>query len=309
MDPVTASPEPELPRAIALAWGVAANPQRGPKRELSIERIVEAAIEIADEGGLGSVSMASVASRLGYTPMSLYRYLSAKDDLITLMQEHGIGLPPEEIAETAAAEGWRAGLRAWAAASVAIYREHPWLLDIPVTGTPATPNNLSWLDTMLELLAGTVLDPRERIAVSLAMLAQVRWQGLVERGYSQEAALRGVAPDDLDHDRAALLRSVVTAEQLPQVHAALQAGVFSPGSDDPFAFGLDRLLDGIEDYLAAAERPGLPTVAEQEDPAVLEDKRVREARKARQEAEKLLRDARKREREAIKLARERVRQG
>ena len=40
--------EPELPRGIALAWGVAANPQRGPKREMSVERIVEAAVEIAD---------------------------------------------------------------------------------------------------------------------------------------------------------------------------------------------------------------------------------------------------------------------
>ena len=43
-DPV----EPELPRGIALAWGVAANPQRGPKREMSVERIVDAAVEIAD---------------------------------------------------------------------------------------------------------------------------------------------------------------------------------------------------------------------------------------------------------------------
>ena len=47
--------------AVALAWGVAANPQRGPKREMSIERIVDVAVELADAGGLGAVSMASVA--------------------------------------------------------------------------------------------------------------------------------------------------------------------------------------------------------------------------------------------------------
>ena len=52
----------ELPRGVALAWGVATNPQRGPKRELSIERIVEAAIEIADAEGLGAVSMSRVAA-------------------------------------------------------------------------------------------------------------------------------------------------------------------------------------------------------------------------------------------------------
>ena len=53
----------------------------GPKREMSVEKIVEAAVEIADAEGLGAVSMAAVAARLGYTPMSLYRYVSAKDDL------------------------------------------------------------------------------------------------------------------------------------------------------------------------------------------------------------------------------------
>ncbi|TPW97235.1 helix-turn-helix transcriptional regulator, partial [Schumannella luteola] len=100
--------DPELPRAVALAWGVAANPQRGPKRELSIERIVDVAVELADAGGLPSVSMAAVASELGFTPMSLYRYVSAKDDLLVLMQERGIGLPPESVLEQ---EGVRARLR------------------------------------------------------------------------------------------------------------------------------------------------------------------------------------------------------
>ena len=77
----------ELPRGVALAWGVAADPQRGPKREMSVEKIVDAAVEMADAEGLGAVSMAAVAARLGYTPMSLYRYVSAKDDLMLLMQE------------------------------------------------------------------------------------------------------------------------------------------------------------------------------------------------------------------------------
>ena len=115
--------EPELPRAVALAWGVAANPQRGPKREMSIERIVDAAIEIADAGGLAAVSMASVASALGYTPMSLYRYVTSKDDLLVLMQETGVGVPPESVLamfvgalvffimgrrhKTAGSKGWR----------------------------------------------------------------------------------------------------------------------------------------------------------------------------------------------------------
>ena len=97
--------ELELPRGVALAWGIAASPQRGPKREMSVERIVEAAVEIADAEGLGAVSMAAVAARLGYTPMSLYRYVTAKDDLILLMQEEATGLPPESDRAMPAAGG------------------------------------------------------------------------------------------------------------------------------------------------------------------------------------------------------------
>src|SRR6187455_587029 len=111
----------ELPRAVALAWGVASNPQRGPKRELSIERIVEVAMRLADDGGLAAVSMAAIAGELGVTSMALYRYFTSKDDLLVLMQEEGIGLPPETVRE-ATADGWRAGIEAWSAAMSEIYR-------------------------------------------------------------------------------------------------------------------------------------------------------------------------------------------
>ena len=105
--------DPELPRGVALAWGVAAHPQRGPKRELSIERIVEAAIDIADAEGLAAVSMSRVAASLGFTTMSLYRYVTSKDDLILLMQE-GASLPPvpdDTIERTLARRHHRVGAR------------------------------------------------------------------------------------------------------------------------------------------------------------------------------------------------------
>ncbi|MES1171437.1 MAG: TetR/AcrR family transcriptional regulator, partial [Actinomycetota bacterium] len=137
---VNMSTEPELPRALALAWGVAAAPQRGPKREMSIERIVEAAIAIADESGLGAVSMSAVAARFDMTPMALYRYVSAKDDLVTLMFEYGTGLPPAIDPEAP----WRASVELWARAQLARFLAHPWLLDIPIEGAPLTPNGLAW---------------------------------------------------------------------------------------------------------------------------------------------------------------------
>lgn len=307
MDPVTdPAAEPELPRAIALAWGVATNPQRGPKRELSIERIVDAAIEIADAGGLAAVSMASVAASLGFTPMSLYRYVSAKDDLVLLMGESGFGVPPETVAEAA---GWRDGLRVWSRAQVDVYRRHPWLLDIPIGGgLPATPNNVAWLDAGLAVLGDTPLDASEKIAVALLILSHTRWQGTIERSYTEAAAAKGTSPDDLDVESVGMLERLITPEAFPDVHRALVAGAFGPDSGDPFAFGLDRILDGIEHYLAT--RPADATLAPAEPPAdppeVDRDPKVKEAARAVREAERMLRDARKREREARKVARDRL---
>lgn len=301
------SPEPDLPRGVALAWGIAANPQRGPKREMSVERIVDVAVELADAGGLSAVSMAAVASELGFTPMSLYRYVTAKDDLVLLMQERGIGVPPESIVES---DGWRAGLDAWTRATVDLYLEHPWMLDIPISSTPVTPNNLAWLDAALQVLEPVPISLNDKTSIVLALIAQARWEGHVSRGYLEAAAAAGSTTDDLEIAATAILDELVTPEEFPYVHAALVAGVFSPDADpgdNPFAFGQRRVLDGVEAYLASA--PRVDPVAEPPDPLAVEvahDPKVKDAVRARREAEKHLREARKRERETARNARERL---
>src|SRR5690625_1316558 len=99
---------PDLPHGLALAWGVAPEPKRGPKREISVERIVEAAVQVADEEGIEAVSMAAVAKKVGFTSMSLYRYVSSKDDLLLLMLEEAMSLPPEwEHEGSNAVRPWR----------------------------------------------------------------------------------------------------------------------------------------------------------------------------------------------------------
>ncbi len=318
--------EPELPRAVALAWGVAANPQRGPKREMSIERIVEVAVEIADAEGLAAVSMSRVAAALGYTTMSLYRYVTAKDDLIALMQEHGTGLPPERapeaesVSDSVGGADWRDRMRFLAQAQQLTYRTHPWLLDIPIEGTPVTPNNIAWMDAMLETLSELPLTEYERTAIMLLFTGQMRWQGIIERSYEVAADAAGVDPQSIDDARDAILDALVTAEEFPFVRRAIDAGVFREG-DDPLAFGFERIFDGVERFIAdrrdgnAAGTPRArvetPSGAEAaahavQEAEVLADRRVREAQKAKREAEKRLRDARKAERVAIKDARVRV---
>lgn len=299
--------EPELPRGVALAWGVAAMPQRGPKREMSIERIVDAAVEIADAEGLGAVSMSRVAQALGYTTMSLYRYVTAKDDLLVLMQEHGTGLPPEPDPGLDP-DDWRGRLRAIALAQLDVQRRHPWVLDIPIQGTPVTPNNLAWMDAMLAALSRTPLDEEDRVASILLVTGQVRWQSTIERSYVVAASQTGTDPQSIDDARSAILDALVTAEEFPALREAVDAGVFA-SEDDPFSFGLERVLDGIETYIAARAAGAAPVVAtpDREPAELTDDRRVRESRKAVREAEKRLREARRAERGALTEARRRLR--
>ena len=297
---------PELPRGIALAWGVAANPQRGPKREMSVERIVETAIELADAEGLGAVSMAAVAARLGFTPMSLYRYVSAKDDLLLLMQEEAIGPPPEEFREQ---DGWRAQLRLLFEAQARVYLEHPWLVALPISGAPVTPNSSAWLDASLESLAATPLEETERVAVALGITGQARWFGIVVAGYASRAREAGASADEVSAQEAVLFDRVVTAEEVPALRRAIDAGVFT-ADDDPFRFAVERLLDGVESFVEARsrgeERP-TPDAPLDADLDLAGEKKVREASRAVREAEKALRAARKAERQVLREARERAR--
>ncbi|MBS1673245.1 MAG: TetR/AcrR family transcriptional regulator C-terminal domain-containing protein [Actinobacteria bacterium] len=305
---------PDLPHGVALAWGMAASPQRGPKREMSVERIVEAAVALADRDGLGAVSMAAVAKALGFTPMSLYRYVTAKDDLLLLMSEEAAGLPP--LAEVGAAPtGWRIEAERLYRAQLAVLLAHPWMLSLPITGTPATPSTAAWMDAYLAAFAGSALGPDDRIAAMLAIMGQARWAGTVAAGYAETARTSGLSMPEIAARESALFLALVDGDEYPHARAALQAGVMT-SAQDPMAFGIERVLDGIEAHIAktVASRAGAasgqgvaadPAVLA-EDPALAADKRLRAAAKSVREAEKALRTAQKNERQVRREALERV---
>jgi len=303
---MTDTEPPELPRGIALAWGVAANPQRGPKREMSVEKIVDAAVELADAEGIGAVSMAAVAARLGFTPMSLYRYVTAKDDLLLLMQEEATGLPPASHLE---AEGWRERLLSLYEEQVVLYLRHPWMLSLPITGSPITPHSSAWLDASLAALEGTPLTTEERLAVALAVTGHARWCGIVQAGYTEQSRGSGLTPDEVAAREAALFDRVITAEEFPALRRAIEDDVFL-STADPFRFAVERTLDGVASYMAGLDRGDAHAEATEWidlDPAELAgDRRLKEAQKAVREAEKALRAAHKIERQTLREARDRL---
>ncbi|WP_425489529.1 TetR/AcrR family transcriptional regulator [Nonomuraea typhae] len=94
-----------------MAWGLhPATRRRGPKPAHSAERIVAAAIEVADEDGFAGLSMPKIAARLDITANALYRYVRSKDELLVLLAEAGWGPPPQSVRQ---ATTWRTAATEW----------------------------------------------------------------------------------------------------------------------------------------------------------------------------------------------------
>ena len=93
-----------LPAEVAAAWGVRERSHKGPKPALTLAKIVDAAVHIADTEGLDAVSMSRVATALGAAPMSLYRHVASKEELRRLMVDAAWGDSPGPLAP---GETWR----------------------------------------------------------------------------------------------------------------------------------------------------------------------------------------------------------
>ncbi|TDW86820.1 TetR family transcriptional regulator [Kribbella pratensis] len=225
----------DLPPGLALSWGVQPVQRRGPKPALSVEQIVATGIEFGDRYGFEAVSLQRIAAQLGVSTNAMYRYVRSKEELIVLVHDTAVGLPPE------LPSGWRAAAIAWVDAQVELYEDRPWLLDVPIRGAPVTPNLLRWVEVMLAALAETGLSQHDNLGCLMLL-----------DGYARNYA-------GLARQLGASDRTPVQAEQVGQflVPRLMEGGYptlvslylnqeYEDELDDDLEFGLARILDGIE---------------------------------------------------------------
>ena len=224
-----------MPRTLQVLWGTGSRTNRGPRPALDLARIVAVAIEIADRDGLAALSMARLAERLGSAPMSLYRHVANKDELLVFMLDAAPGPPPE------LPSGWRPGLTTWALALRAVYFTHPWILQVVAGRPPLEPGQLAWLDRGLAALTGTPLTVWQRYDAVMAVLHFVR-------GEAQIAAVLLSGPSDLAADYAEVVTGLVRPDRFPALAAAITEGLFAADVDGSrtFHFGLTSVLDGVD---------------------------------------------------------------
>lgn len=247
-------PDPSL----RLLWRHAA-PQpgggptrRGPKQKLSVDDVVDAAIEIADRDGLAALSMRGLAQRLGIGAMTLYSYVPGRDDLVVLMVDQVLGrteLPtlPDDLRER---------MELIARTQYADVRAHPWLLDVsgvrPWLG-PAMAQRYEWQLSAVEGIGLDDLEMDQAVALLVGFATNI-----VRAEHEVKRAERESGMTELEWWEA-------NAETLGEVmgqhgdyplagRVGQAAGEAYQAASDPhreLEFGLARIIDGLLAYLAA----------------------------------------------------------
>ncbi|GAA0933227.1 TetR/AcrR family transcriptional regulator [Virgisporangium aurantiacum] len=205
--------------------------ERKPRMGLSLGRIATAAIAVADTDGIEAVSMQRVAEDLGFTKMSLYRHVSNKAELVSVMIDMAVGEPPDLAAIR---DGWRSRLEEFVRQLTGVWRQHPWIPDVTVGGRTMGPREVGWIESALSAFAGTPLTGDERLAAVFQLFGHIR--------NTHSTATAGTQPWMGDANVVARLRR--RSDAFPELIAALAADGTAL-RDNGRAFGLDRLYEGF----------------------------------------------------------------
>ncbi|MFF0549216.1 TetR/AcrR family transcriptional regulator [Streptomyces sp. NPDC004311] len=244
-----------LPASLETAWGLRERPGKGPRPTLTLPRIVDAAVALAATEGMEAVSMGRVAKELGVSTMSLYRYVTAKEELYILMADAGVGTPPPPAAGPDA--GWRELLSEWAYAQRAVLMANSWILRIPITAPPVSPHQLAWMERGLAALAGTALEEGEKLSTIILIGGLVRNEATMAADMTDAIVKSGASPDQVLGQYVRMLELLTAPDSHPALTRLLGSSAFT-GSGEPdfqFRFALGRLLDGLAALIAEREAP------------------------------------------------------
>ncbi len=227
-------PDSVPPRWVSLSWQL--HDSLPVKEGLSIGRIVQAGIEIADEYGLKGLSLRKLGERLGVGTMAAYRHVYSKEDLIHLMVDSAFGPPPDAITAT---EDWRASIELWANGLAERYRQHPWLLDSPLVGVSVTPNRLLWFERILQSLDRIGLSIQHMLDAALLIEGHVRHVAYLRR----ELRMRTMSSSQ---QAMPWLLTLLDDTSFPMAKRVFIAGLLEDGEEQDMDFGLDWIIAGIE---------------------------------------------------------------
>ena len=220
----------------------APEPSSPPRVPLTRDRVLRAAIQLADQGGIESLSMRRLGQDLGVEAMSLYNHVANKDDLLDGIADLVVG----EIEVPVPGQDWKATIRGSAVSAYDVLSRHPWACGLMMSPARVRPARLRFMEGLLGTLrVGGLSAGMTRFAYH-ALDSHILGFTMWEAGYtagSQDAA--DLASDFLQE--LSLVDYPYLAEHV-QEHIAPSAG---KGVRE-FEFSLDFLLDGLQSLLDAS---------------------------------------------------------
>ena len=208
---------------------------------LSRDRVLDAAMGIADREGLDALTMRRLADELGAGAMSLYHHVPNKDGILDGILERVVG----EM-ELPTGRDWKAGLRRAAMSAHESLGRHPWAAAALLGGERASPARLRHMDAILGCLRGAGFSDVETDLAYHVLDSHIMGFSLWLAGIS--AGMRRLGPVSNAFD-------LFDAAELP--HLAEHIEVHMRERDEQpsaFGYGLDLILDGLERQLAARSR-------------------------------------------------------
>lgn len=211
--------------------------EQADRPRLSRDRVIAAGVALADESGIGALSMRKLGERLGVEAMSLYKHVGNKDDLLDGMVD-GVF---DEFELPADQPDWRAVMRHRAVSVRAALQRHPWAVPLMQSRSNPGPQTLSHLDAVIGLLR----DAGFSVVLTAHALSVV--DAYVYGFAMQERAL----PFDTEERSTELIEQILAAmpaDRWPHLVEFSREHVLKPGYDygKEFAWGLDVVLDGLQ---------------------------------------------------------------
>jgi AcrR family transcriptional regulator len=208
-------------------------PSRTP---LSRDRVLRAAIALADENGIDALSMRRLARTLGVEAMSLYNHVANKDDLlngITDLVLREIELPSDE--------DWKAALRRSAISAHEVLRSHPWACNLALSPARVVPGSVRRADWLLRTLREAGFPPEITYHAYHALDAHILGFTLWQLGH-------GIVDEKHLAELAATFLQAFPAAEYPYMHEHAQQHLtgFGRGEKGAFELVLDLILDGLE---------------------------------------------------------------
>ncbi|MFC7406575.1 TetR/AcrR family transcriptional regulator [Georgenia alba] len=230
-------------RSLELLWYGLPQLSKGPRRTLTLERIVETAITIADAEGLDALSMRRLARDLDVGTMSLYRYVPDKAVLLDLMLDR---LSEPGAARTDfAGKHWREVLELNAIGTRELYLAHPWLMQVNWTRPVLGPSSIAGLDLVMSYLADLPMSDQERMMIVSTVDGYVTGAARQEIQYNATAAEAGLSDEEFWSAQLPFLERAMNSGDYPTM-AEMSEDTFDVGWEQSFRFGLELLLDGLE---------------------------------------------------------------